>query len=172
MSQLLTLMTRTGRSMTSQRALPSAALKQAGSVHVRDSEERSGFTSKRDCSTVMSLDLPPHDSRIESSGAPSCSTKERIIRSTGCPVTRASSAQKSSPDALRNEYLARYDAIPLRNDSGPTYASTMRRTAAVFSYASRSKTSLISSGVSTLVRNDRVEARVSTASAPCVSFVA
>ena len=44
-------------------------------------------------------------------------------------MTRVISVQKSSPLALRYANFARYDEIPRRKASGPTYASIMRSTA-------------------------------------------
>ena len=56
-----------------------------------------------------------------------------MMRLTGFSVTRVTSVQKSSPAALPSEYFDRYDATPLRNGSGPTYASIMPNTPPVFS---------------------------------------
>src|SRR5262245_39588138 len=121
------------RSINSQRGAPVLSLEHTGTTHVCGwCAEALGDSANRSTLSDTCFVGPVHLFRTVMTGAPISSTKLRMMRSTGLPVTRATSVQKSFPAAFPYENFFKYDTTPRRNDSGPTYDSTILKTAAVF----------------------------------------
>src|SRR6476659_9001389 len=108
--QLLPLKVCVGPSTLSQRGAPLfPALKHTGMTHVCGDDSRPSLAAMNRCCVTVILPVPPlHDVLTDSTGAPGSSTKLFMTRSSGLPVARVISAQKSSPAALPSAYFRRY----------------------------------------------------------------
>src|SRR6185436_11485193 len=108
--QLSVFSVRSLRSISSHLTCPFDPLRHTGTFHVWGAGGAPGVPMKRFSFSSISPVFCEHELRTETTGAPTWSTKLRMMRSTGLPVTRATSLQKSSPAALLNECFLRYEA--------------------------------------------------------------